>query len=220
MIELQNISKSYRSRYGTVNVLNDVSITFPKGRSVGVLGLNGCGKSTLISIIGGIDFADSGKVIRAGKVSWPMGYNGGFQGSLTGRENARFVARIYGAESSYIEDFTQDFAELGFHFDMPLRSYSSGMRGRFAMAVSLACDFDHYLVDEAMETGDARTRDKFRRAFDDRREKSSIILVSHNESNIRRNCDQAAILHNGTIDCYDNLNDAFKNYRFLQTKAA
>lgn len=220
MIKLENISKSFRSRYGTVNVLNNVNITFPKGKSVGVLGLNGCGKSTLISIIGGVDFADSGKVIREGKVSWPMGFNGGFQGSMTGRENARFVARIYGADPVYIEDFTQDFAELGFHFDMPLRSYSAGMRGRFAMAVSLACEFDHYLVDEAMETGDARTREKFRRAFNERRESSSIILVSHNESNIRRNCDQAAILHNGTIDSYENLDDAFKSYRLLQTKAA
>lgn len=220
MIKLENVSKSYRSRYGVVDVLNSVSIEFPKGRSVGVLGLNGSGKSTLIRIIGGIEYPDSGAVIRQGKVSWPMGYNGGFQASMTGRQNAKFVARIYGTNPGYIEDFTQDFAELGYHFDMPIRSYSAGMRGRFAFAVSLACDFEYYLVDETIETGDARFREKFRKAFEDRRERSSVILVSHNETNIRRNCDQAAILHDGHIELYEDLNTAFRSYRLLQTRAA
>lgn len=220
MIKIQNVSKTYKSRFGKVEVLKNASMVFPARCSVGVLGLNGAGKSTLIKIIGGIEYPDSGRVIREGKVSWPMGFSGGFQGSLTGRENARFVARIYGADPSYIADFTEDFAELGFHFDMQLRTYSAGMRGRFAFAVSLACDFEYYLVDESMETGDARFRDKFRRAFEERRERASVILVSHNESNIRRNCDQAAILHAGNLEYFEDLNDAFKNYRLLQSRAA
>ena len=220
MIKLENVSKSYRSRFGSVDVLKGATIEFPKGHSVGVLGLNGAGKSTLIRIIGGIEYPDSGRVIREGRVSWPMGYNGGFQSSMTGRENAKFVARIYGADPTYIADFTEDFAELGFHFDMQLRGYSAGMRGRFAFAVSLACDFEYYLVDETMETGDTRFKEKCRRAFEKRRSIASVILVSHNESNIRRNCDKAAILHAGKIDYYDDLNDAFKSYRLLQTRAA
>jgi capsular polysaccharide transport system ATP-binding protein len=220
MIRLENVSKSYRSAKGTVHVLKKANITFSKGKSVGVLGMNGAGKSTLVRIIGGVEFPDSGKVIRQGKISWPMGYTGGFQGNLTARENARFVARIYGADPAYIEEFTQDFAELGFHFDMPIRSYSAGMRGRFAFAVSLACDFEFYLVDETMETGDARYREKFRRAFEERRERASVILVSHNEQTIRRNCDQAAILNCGMLTVYEDINDAFQHYRLLQTKAA
>lgn len=220
MIRLEKVSKTYKSRFGSVTVLDQVSMEFPKGHSVGVLGLNGAGKSTLIKIIGGTEFADSGRIVREGKVSWPMGYTGGFQGSMTGRENARFVARIYGADCRRIEAFTQDFAELGFHFDMPLKSYSAGMKGRFAFAVSLACDFEYYLVDETLETGDARYREKFRRAFEERRERSSVILVSHNEQTIRRNCDQAAILNGGKIHVFDDINEAFKEYRLLQTKVA
>ncbi len=220
MIRLEDVCKSYHSRYGAVNVLDKVNITFPKGQSVGVLGLNGAGKSTLVRIIGGTEYADSGQVIRNARISWPMGYSGGFVGSLTGRENARFVARIYGADSDYIEEFTKDFAELGFHFEMPLRSYSAGMRSRFALSVSLACDFEFYLVDETMETGDVRYKDKFRRAFEERRERSSVILVSHNEVAIRRNCDQAAILHAGKLDYYDDINEAFHQYRMLKNLAA
>ncbi|MCB1754980.1 MAG: ABC transporter ATP-binding protein [Gammaproteobacteria bacterium] len=220
MIALENVSKSYHSRLGSVDVLKNVNIVFPQDKNVGVLGLNGAGKSTLVRIIGGTEYPDSGKVIRNARISWPMGYSGGFVSSLTGRENARFVARIYGAKSDYIENFTQEFAELGFHFDMPLKSYSAGMRSRFALSVSLACDFEVYLVDETMETGDARYKEKCRRVFAERKERSSIILVSHNESAIRRNCDQAAILHRGRLDYYEDLDEAFKHYRLLQTKAA
>ncbi len=220
MIRLTNVSKSYKTKFGPIHVLKKVNMTFPKGQSIGVLGLNGAGKSTLISILGGALFPDSGTILREGKISWPMGYSGGFTASLTGRENARFVARIYGADPDYIEDFTREFAELGQYFDLPLRSYSAGMKGRFAFSVSLACDFEYYLVDETMETGDARYREKFRKAFEDRRDRASVILVSHNEQTIRRNCDQAAILHNGKLDHYENINDAFHNYNLLKSRAA
>ena len=220
MIKLENVCKAFKTKFGSLIVLDDVNITFPKGKSIGILGLNGAGKSTLISILGGTLYPDSGRIIREGKISWPMGYSGGFQSSLTGRENARFVARIYGADPTYIEEFTQDFAELGNHFEMPLRTYSAGMRGRFAFSVSLACDFEFYLVDETMETGDARYREKFKKAFEDRRERASVILVSHNEQTIRRNCDQAAILHAGKLVHYENISDAFQNYNLLKTQAA
>lgn len=201
-------------------VLNNVSVTFPKGASVGILGMNGAGKSTLIRIIGDAEPADSGRVIRTGRVSWPLGFTGGFQGTMSARENARFVARIYGESTEYVEQFTEEFSELGKYFDVPLRSYSAGMRGRFAFSVSLACNFDYYLVDEALETGDARYREKFRRAFEERSENASVILVSHNEQTIRRNCDMAAILHDGRIDMYDDLKEAMRFYKLLQTRAA
>lgn len=220
MITLQNINKRYKTAAGTRTVLNNVNVTFPKGRSVGILGMNGAGKSTLIRIIGDAEPADSGRVIRNGRVSWPLGFTGGFQANMTARENARFVARIYGESTEYVENFTEEFSELGSYFDVPLRSYSAGMRGRFAFSVSLACDFDYYLVDEALETGDARYKEKFRRAFEERRENASVILVSHNEQTIRRNCDMAAILHDGRIDMYDDLKEAMRFYKLLQTRAA
>ncbi len=220
MIRLQNVSKRYKTAAGIRTILDDVSITFPKGHSVGILGMNGAGKSTLIRIIGDAEPADSGRIIRDCKVSWPLGFTGGFQSNMTARENARFVARIYGESTDYVEQFTEEFAELGKYFDVPLRSYSAGMRGRFAFSVSLACNFEYYLVDEALETGDARYREKFRRAFEERREQASMILVSHNEQTIRRNCDMAAILYDGKIEMYDDLKEAMRFYKLLQTRAA
>jgi len=220
MISLENISKRYKTNAGYHSVLENVSAVFPAGHSVGILGMNGSGKSTLIRIIGDAEPPDSGHVTRGGRVSWPLGYAGGFQASLTARENARFVARIYGESTDYVEEFTQAFAELGKYFDVPLRSYSAGMRARFAFSVSLACNFDYYLVDEALETGDARYKEKFRRAFEERRENASVILVSHNEQTVRRTCDMAAILHNGKLDMYDDLKEAMYFYKLLQTKAA
>ena len=220
MIRLVNVNKRYRTAAGVNTVLNNVTATFPVGKSVGILGLNGAGKSTLVRIIGDAEPPDSGHVERIGRVSWPLGYAGGFQGNLTARENARFVARIYGESTEYIEAFTQEFSELGDYFDVPLRNYSAGMRGRFAFSVSLACNFDYYLVDEALETGDARYKEKFRLAFEERRANASVILVSHNEQTIRRNCDMAAILHDGNLTLYDDLKDALQFYSYLQTRAA
>ena len=218
MIQLQDLHKRYRTAAGTRVVLDGANATIPTGKSIGILGLNGAGKSTLVRIIGGAEPPDSGRVISDGRISWPLGYTGGFQGSLTARENARFVARIYGENPRYIEDFTADFAELGDYFDVPLKSYSSGMRGRFAFSVSLACNFDYYLVDEALETGDARYREKFRLAFEERRADASVILVSHNEQTVRRNCDMAAILHEGQLLVHDNIKDAMRHYQILQTR--
>lgn len=194
-------------------MLDNISFTFPYRRSVGILGANGAGKSTLIRIIGGAEKPDTGKVIRTSRLSWPMGYSGGFQGTLTGRENARFVARIYGADFKVVEKNAVEFSELGEYFDRPLETYSAGMRSRFAMAVSYALDFEYYLVDEALETGDARLKEKFRKVFKERRQTSSVILVSHNENTVRKNCDVAAVLNAGKLHYFENLDDAFLMYR-------
>lgn len=216
MISLRNVCKRYRTQAGYRVVLDNVSLDFPVGKSVGILGLNGAGKSTLIRIIGDAEPPDSGYVHCDQRVSWPLGYSGGFQGNLTARENARFVARIYGESTRYVEEFTREFSELGEYFDEPLKSYSAGMQGRFAFSVSLACNFEYYLVDEALETGDARYREKFRMAFEERRANASVILVSHNEQTIRRNCDMAAILHEGTLVLYEDLKEALHEYNTLQ----
>ena len=218
MIALENVTKSYGVGDHTHLVLDDITFTFPYRKSVGVLGANGAGKSTLIKIIGGADKPDKGRVVRTSRLSWPMGYSGGFQGTLTGRENARFVARIYGASYTEVEQKTNEFAELGQYFDRPLSSYSAGMKSRFAMSLSYALDFDYYLVDEALETGDARLKEKFRQIFKQRRQTSSVILVSHNEQTIRKNCDVATVLHNGRLHYFDDLDDAFMLYRKLLFK--
>jgi len=213
MIALENVSKSYGVGHQQHRVLDNITFQFPYRKSVGILGSNGAGKSTLIRLIGGAERPDSGRVIRTSRLSWPMGYVGGFQRSMTGRENARFVARIYGADFREVEEKTLDFSELGKYFDKPLISYSAGMRSRFAMAVSYALEFEYYLVDEALETGDARLKEKFRQVFKERRQTSSVILVSHNEQTIRRNCDVAAVLSGGKLHYFEELDQAFLMYK-------
>ena len=212
MIELTDISKSYRLGSGRHTVLDSVSAVFPTGKSVGILGVNGAGKSTLLRIIGGVEPPDRGTVRKDVRVSWPMGFTGGFSPNMTGRQGARFVARIYGESPRTVERFARDFAELGPYFDMPIRTYSSGMRARLAFAISFAVEFDCYLVDEVIATGDARFRRKYRREFQERARNASVILVSHNAETIRAECDFAAVLTKGSLTLYRSVDDAMDAY--------
>jgi len=212
MIELRSVTKTYPTKRGERVVLDNISIEFPPRVSIGVLGMNGAGKSTLLRIIGGAEQPDAGKVVRSGRVSWPIGFAGGFNGSLSGEENCRFVARIYGAEIDPIVEFAYEFAEIGEYFQMPVRTYSSGMRARLAFGLSMAIDFDTYLVDEVTAVGDKRFREKCRKAFADRSERSSVIMVSHQMNTIRQFCSRYAILNRGKLEMYDNFRKARKRY--------
>ena len=218
MIELSEISKSYRLGSGRQVVLDSVSAVFPTGKSVGILGVNGAGKSTLLRIIGGVEPPDYGTVIKDVRVSWPMGFSGGFSPNMTGRQGARFVARIYGEAPRAVERFARDFAELGPYFDMPIRTYSSGMRARLAFAVSFAVEFDCYLVDEVIATGDARFSKKYRREFHERARTASVILVSHNPEAIRAECDFAAVLTKGSLTLYETVDEAMDVYEQLMER--
>ena len=218
MIELRAISKSYRVGLGWNTVLDSVSAVFPTGKSVGILGVNGAGKSTLLRIIGGVEPPDRGTVRKDVRVSWPMGFSGGFSPNMTGRQGARFVARIYGESPRSVERFARDFAELGPYFDMPIRTYSSGMRARLAFAVSFAVEFDCYLIDEVIATGDARFSKKYRREFKERARGASVILVSHNPESIRAECDFAAVLTRGDLTLYGSVDEAMGVYEKLMER--
>lgn len=213
MITLENVSKSYRTAHGRHRVFDGVTCQFPKGRNVGILGLNGAGKSTLLRIICQVEPPDSGSIRCEGTVSWPIAFTGAFPGALTGRENARFVSRLYGAPPGQVEAQTEDFAELGEYFDEPVRTYSSGMRGRLGFAVSIAVEFDYYLVDEATSVGDWRFTTKCMNAFRNRLQRSSIIMVSHSDDAVRRACDMGAVLTDGTLTVYDDIREAIAVYR-------
>ena len=213
MIELSRINKSYRLPHGKrKNVLRDVNISFRPGVNMGILGLNGQGKSTLIRIISGAERPDSGIVTRKGRVSWPIGFTGGFNGSLTGRENLRFTSRIYGADIREVTDFVEAFSELGPYMDMPVKTYSSGMRSKLAFGLSMAIGFDFYLIDEAYSVGDASFQAKPEKGFKERKAHATLIVVSHSVATIRKNCDRAAVLHNGVLSEYETLGDALRVY--------
>ena len=219
MIMLDRVSKTYRTRTGRKTVLRDVNAVFEPGHNFGILGVNGAGKSTLIRLLAGSEAPDRGSISRYARVSFPLGFGGTFHGALSGRENVAFIARIYGAGIRSTIDYVEAFSELGEYFQMPVNTYSAGMRARLAFAICLAIDFEVYLIDEVTEIGDQRFRRKCAEAFRDRMLRSDIILVTHNPQTMRQYCDRGAVLANGDLTLYDDISTALGRYhRLLQEK--
>ncbi|SFC65360.1 ABC transporter ATP-binding protein [Tropicimonas isoalkanivorans] len=214
MIRLTNLSKTFNTAGTSKVVLDNVNAVFPTGQSVALVGRNGAGKSSLMKIIAGTMAADSGTVSSDGTVSWPVGFAGSFHGELTGAQNIRFIARVYGVDTDELLEFVAQFAELGEHFHMPVRTYSSGMRARLAFGLSMGVDFDTYLVDESTAVGDASFRAKSKEYFLDRLSKSSAIVVSHGMKLLRQICTSGAVLENGKLVYYDNVEDAIAHHEY------
>jgi len=216
VIELKHIAKRYHHKADVDNpwVLTDVNITIPTGVSVGLIGPNGAGKSTLLRIIAGMDVPDKGSVVSDSRISWPIGLSGGFQPNMTGRQNVKFVARVYGDESTIesVVDYVRDFAEIGEAFDRPVRTYSAGQRARLLFGMSLAIDFDVYLSDEATSVGDVSFRQKATKAFKERIGRSSLIIVSHGEGILKELCQAGILIHNQKAYWHDDINDALSAY--------
>lgn len=215
MIEFQDISKGFWVRGKYQPVIRSLNLNLPSGRSLALLGRNGAGKSTLLSMVAGTMRPDTGQIISDGSISFTVGYAGSFHGEMTGAQNTRFVARVYGIDSDELTDFVEDFAEIGKHFHMPVRTYSSGMKSRLAFGISMGIKFDTYLIDEATATGDERFKRKSREVFRARMAESSAVMVSHSMNEIRNFCDAGLILHQGVIEVYDDVEDAIKHHEKL-----
>lgn len=215
MIICDSLCKSYRVGHGSKRVLDNVNLTFKRGDRVGLLGRNGAGKTTLIKMIGGVEMPTSGRVVREMSCSWPLGFNGGFQGSLTGYDNARFIARIYDRDYKDLRDFVEDFTELGGQLGMPVKTYSSGMRARLAFGLSLAIEFDCYLIDEVIMVGDRNFQLKCHAEIFEKRHDRALLLATHGESYIREYCNLAVILRNGQAEVYDDIEQALAIYETL-----
>ena len=216
MIIVEDVHKRYQTDHGPGKwILQGVTFTIPRNLSVGLIGANGAGKSTLLRIIGGVDQPNKGHVERHCRVSWPMGFGGGLQGSLTGRQNAKFVCRIHGHEADIPDRlaYIQDFAQIGEAFDEPVKTYSSGMKSRLQFALSLAFDFDVYISDEVTATGDAAFKNKAAAAFKKLADHASIIMVSHGESTLRQICSAGIWIHDGKAHWFDQIDDALKAYK-------
>ncbi|UWQ09677.1 ABC transporter ATP-binding protein (plasmid) [Aliiroseovarius crassostreae] len=205
MIVCENLWKVYRTQGEEKVVARDINAVFPTGIAVALLGRNGAGKSTLMRLIAGNQKPTSGRIWSDGTISWPVGFAGSFHGELTGAQNVRFVARIYGVDTDMLNDFVEDFAELGPHFHYPFRTYSSGMRSRLAFGVSMGIRFDTYLVDEVTSVGDEQFRRKASALFKRRIGASGAIVVSHSMAVIRDLCSKAAVLENGRLTMYDDV---------------
>lgn len=215
MIVCENLHKSYRAGHGRKEVLRGISVTIRPGDKLALLGRNGAGKTTLIKQIGGVELPDSGRILRTMSNSWPIGFNGGFQGSLTGYDNARFIARIYGRTYSEMRDFVEDFTELHSALGRPVKTYSSGMRARLAFALSLAIEFDCYLIDEVILVGDKNFQRKCHVELFERRADRAMIIASHDMHTVQSICNRAIVLHDGAARTYDNVAEAVAVYDSL-----
>jgi len=215
-VELIDVRKSYPVRdHGRKEVLRGVNLAVRRGDAVGIMGANGSGKSTLVRIMGGIEAPTSGIVRRTMSVSWPIGFGGAFQAALSGADNVRFVSRIYERPIGRTLGFVESFAELGEYLYMPVQTYSSGMRARLAFALSLAVDFECYLIDEALGVGDARFSERYREALTERLKRSSVIMVTHSPAHVRQFCRTAAVLDRGQLTYYEDLDEALATYNAL-----
>ena len=216
MIILDGVSKYYPTKFGRNYVLRDIDICLPRDRNIGILGANGAGKFTLLRLLGGMDMPSKGRVIRQCRVSWPLALGGGFQGSMTGRENTRFVCRIHGVrDTAAVEEWVKEFSEIGQHFELPIKAYSSGMKSKFSFAVSMAFDFDIYLTDEITSVGDARFKQKCIDVFNQKRETASLIMVSHDMNTLRKQCDMGIVLNNASLTLYPDIEEAIAVYKNL-----
>ncbi|WP_339544653.1 ABC transporter ATP-binding protein [Pseudomonas sp. RA_35y_Pfl2_P32] len=215
MFELKNVTKSYLTPKGRRHVFRNLSLSIPPGKNIGLIGRNGAGKSTLMRLLGGADIPDSGSIVTDQSISWPVGLAGGFQGSMTGRDNIKFVCRVYGAEGEAMREkirYVQEFAEIGDWIDEPIKTYSSGMRSRVAFGLSMAFDFDYYLIDEVMSVGDAQFRRKCSEVFQEKLQQSKVVLVSHTMPEIEKLCDIVLLVRDGGIQIYEDVAEGIKAY--------
>jgi len=216
MISLNNVTKYYPMRDGERHyVLRNVSLDIPSHRSIAILGPNGAGKSTLLRLIGGAEAPNEGSITTVANISWPIGLSSGFQGSMTGRQNINFACQINGlskAETQQVIDDILDFSELGEYFDMPIKSYSSGMRARLGFGLSINFDFDYYLIDELTAVGDIIFKEKAKKEFKKISEKSSLIFASHSLNSLRESCQSAIFLHDGNLEYFEGVEEGIRAY--------
>ncbi|RMH48068.1 MAG: ABC transporter ATP-binding protein [Alphaproteobacteria bacterium] len=210
MIRFENVSKSFPIRGGHRVIVDRLNLTIPRGRSVGLIGRNGAGKTTLLRMISGSLDPDRGRIVRHARISWPLGFAGGFHGALTGAQNVRFAARIYGVDTDALLAYVEEFAELGPFLHEPVATYSSGMRARLAFGVSMGVHFDFYLVDEVTAVGDEIFKRKCEAVFNDRLVESDVIMVSHSMATLRTYCQSGIVLENGVATYCEDLEEAIE----------
>jgi capsular polysaccharide transport system ATP-binding protein len=217
MIELTNIRKVYPTRKGRRVVLDHIDLRIANGEKIGILGRNGSGKSTLIRMISGAELPTSGKIRRGISVSWPLAFGGAFQQYLTGLDNLRFICRIYGVNFSDVIPFVEDFTELGIYLREPVLHYSSGMRARLAFALSMAIEFDCFLIDEIISVGDSRFHDKCLHELFEKRKDRALVMVSHDANMIKSHCNSAYVLSAGRLTLHESVETAFHFYQTCVT---
>ena len=215
MIEMHNVLKFYKNSGHTKIVLDNVTAVFERGHSYGILGVNGAGKSTTLRLISGSEHPNAGRIKRNVRISWPLGFAAAFNANMTARNNITFAARAYGQDVREVLDFVEDFSELGDYLDAPTKTYSSGMMAKLAFGLSMAIQFECYLIDELTGVGDARFSKKCEQAFTDRRSRADVIMVSHNVGTVKTYCDRGGVLVDGRLMMFNDVDQAIDIYNRL-----
>jgi capsular polysaccharide transport system ATP-binding protein len=215
VLRLVDVCKVYGTRSGPHQVLQDVNMTVQIGESLGIMGRNGAGKTTLTRIITGVESPTSGRIEASMSISWPLGFFGAVQASLTGADNTRFIARIYNRSTEDMLEQVEEFADLGKYFRMPVKTYSSGMFARLCFGLSLAVNFDCYVVDEVTGVGDHRFAERCHAALMERKSRGALVMISHDIHTLKAYCDRGAILHDGQLLFFDSLDETFEAYHAL-----
>ena len=215
MIEFMNVSKSFWTGKQRKIILDQCSFRVELGRSMGILAANGTGKTTLINMMAGLEKPDEGRIIRTSRISFPLGFMGGVVSKHTGTENSRYIARLYGLDPDYVEAFCRYLTGIEEYFDMPVGTYSQGMRARLSFALMLALDFDMYLIDEGMPgTTDVEFNKKAGSILQDRLQSATVIIVSHHANILEKYCRSAAVLRHGKLIMFDTLEEAKQLYDY------
>jgi capsular polysaccharide transport system ATP-binding protein len=216
MISFRNVKKTYRLQGVRKVIVDGLTLDLPSDRNIAILGQNGAGKSTLMRLIAGAELPDRGQILRRGTVSWPLGFSGGFDGDMTGLENARFVARMYGEDTERVVAYVEDFSELGRSMALPIKTYSNGMKARLAFGVSMAINFSCYLIDEITSVGDARFKRKCDEVFQEKVQEANIIMISHSMATVRKFCQSGCFLHEGRLRYYEDVEAAIEAHNRAQ----
>ena len=217
MIEFRNVSKSFWTGQTRKVILDRANFRIELGRSMGILAANGTGKTTIINMMAGLEKPDEGEIQRTSRISFPLGFMGGVQPKHSAAENARYIARLYGLDPDYVESFCRYMVDLKEYFEMPIGTYSSGMKARFTFSLLLALDFDIYLIDEGMPgTTDANFNKKAGQILHERLQRATVVIVSHNSKILERYCESAAVLRDGRLHMFDRLQDAKAMYDYEQ----
>jgi capsular polysaccharide transport system ATP-binding protein len=213
LIQIEDVTKVYPTRQGPRVVLDTINLRVEKGQRVGIIGRNGAGKSTLIRLIGGVEPPTRGRIRRGMSVSWPLAFSGGFHPNLTGLDNLQFICRIYDHDYKKVLPFVEEFTELGAYLREPVLHYSAGMRARLAFALSMAIEFDCFLIDEIISVGDSRFHEKCHIELFEKRKDRALIIVSHNLDTIKSHCDSASVLVDGKLQSFGHVDEAFSYYQ-------